>query len=264
MLSTPARSTTGTFDLASRLKASAIHLCISAVIAALAASLVFALWYPWPYRIISGGQALFMLVLSVDLVLGPVLTFVAFNTSKTRQHLVRDLVVIAALQLGGLVYGLYTVFLARPVAVVFEVDRFRVVPAVNVYAEELPQALPELRSLSLRGPRLLGTRDSRDGDERLKTFDLALRGVDTGVRPSYWQPYEKSRAAALQRARPVSVLLKKYPAQAAAIQAEIAKTGLSAEQIKFLPVLSHKADWSALLDARNGNLVGFAPADGFF
>jgi len=33
-----------------RLRASAIHLCISLTIAALAALLVFGLWYPYPYR----------------------------------------------------------------------------------------------------------------------------------------------------------------------------------------------------------------------
>jgi hypothetical protein len=33
-----------------RLQASAVHLAISAAIAALAAALVFWLWYPYPYR----------------------------------------------------------------------------------------------------------------------------------------------------------------------------------------------------------------------
>ena len=140
------------FNLASRLKAAGIHLGISALIAGMAAALVFGLWYPWPYRSASGGQALFLLIMSVDLVLGPALTFVVFNRSKTKSHLVRDLAVIATLQLAGLAYGLYTVYLARPVAVVFEVDRFRVVSAVEVRHEELPQALPAL----LQRQELLG------------------------------------------------------------------------------------------------------------
>lgn len=253
-----------TFDLAGRLKAAGIHLCISAMVAALAAMLVFGLWYPWPYQVISGGQALFVLVLTVDLILGPALTFVVFNRAKTKSHLARDLAVIAALQLGGLAYGLYSVFLARPVAIVFEVDRFRVVADRDVFQQELPDALPEFRSLSLTGPKIIGTRSSRKGDEQLRTIDLALQGVDIGMRPSYWQAYQESKDAALKRARPVSMLYKKYPEQAQKIKQEINKTGLAIEQLKFLPIMARDADWSVLLDAKTGKLVGFVQCDGFF
>ena len=45
-----------------RLRAFAIHLGISLSIAALAALLVFGIWYPYPYREISGGRALFGLI----------------------------------------------------------------------------------------------------------------------------------------------------------------------------------------------------------
>mgnify|MGYP002144062886 CR=1 FL=1 len=38
--------------------------------AALAAGLVFGLWYPGAYRLMSGGRELFLLVTSVDVVLG--------------------------------------------------------------------------------------------------------------------------------------------------------------------------------------------------
>ena len=41
-----------------RLKASTLHLGLSLCIAALAALLVFAVWYPNPYREISGGREL--------------------------------------------------------------------------------------------------------------------------------------------------------------------------------------------------------------
>lgn len=252
------------FNLASRLKAAGIHLSISALIAGMAAALVFGLWYPWPFRSAAGGQALFLLIISVDLVLGPALTFVVFNRTKTRSHLVRDLAVIAALQLAGLSYGLYTVYLARPVAVVFEVDRFRVISDVEVRHEELPQALPALRTLSLTGPKILGTRQSRSGEERLKTLDLALQGVDIGVRPSYWQPYSDSARAAVERSRPVSDLLKHYPDHVQAIKQEIKKTGRTAAELRFLPLVARETNWSVLLDAKTGEIVGYVQYDGFF
>ena len=105
---------TATFDWRDRLRAAGIHLGLSALVAAMAALLVFALWYPYPYREISGGRSLFLLVITVDVVLGPLLTFAIFDRAKPRRRLRRDLAVVALLQLAGLAYGLWTVNLARP------------------------------------------------------------------------------------------------------------------------------------------------------
>ena len=98
-----------------RLRASAIHLAISLSVATLAALLVFGWWYPYPYRELSGGRELFALVVAVDVVLGPLITLVIFNVAKTRRHLMMDFTVIGLLQVAALAYGLWTVFVARPV-----------------------------------------------------------------------------------------------------------------------------------------------------
>jgi hypothetical protein len=246
-----------------RLKAAAIHLGISALIAALAASLVFGLWYPWPYRLVSGGQALFIILISVDLILGPTLTFVVFNRAKAKSHLIRDLVVIAVLQLAGLGYGLHAVFLARPVAMVFEVDRFHVVSDIEVLHSELPQALPGLRELSLTGPKILGARAARSGDERLNSIVYALQGFDIGTRPIFWQPYADSIKPILERARPVSALYKQYPNHVRDLDRELGKIGRTASDLKFLPLMARESNWSVLLDKKTAEIVGFVPYDGF-
>ena len=62
-----------------RLRASGIHFGISLCIAALAAALVFGLWYPYPYREISGGRELFFLLAAVDVIMGPLITLAIFN-----------------------------------------------------------------------------------------------------------------------------------------------------------------------------------------
>src|SRR5215831_21153351 len=132
-------------DLRRRARAAGFHLLISATLAALAAALVFGLWYPGFYRAVAGGRDLFLLVTGVDVVLGPLLTFAVFNLAKGWRHLRRDLAVIGVIQLAALLYGLHTVYIVRPVALAFEVDRFRVVAAANVYTPDLPKALPMYR-----------------------------------------------------------------------------------------------------------------------
>ena len=121
------------FDLKTRFRAAGVHLGLSALVALLAGAVVFGLWYPYPYRVISGGQSLFWLVVTVDLVLGPLLTWIVFDRRKPRAELVRDVSVIALLQLSALVYGLVSVYQARPVYLVHEVDRFRVTHRVITY-----------------------------------------------------------------------------------------------------------------------------------
>ena len=56
-----------------RLKASGIHFGISLTIALMAALLVFVVWYPYPYREISGGRELFFIVVTVDVILARII-----------------------------------------------------------------------------------------------------------------------------------------------------------------------------------------------
>ncbi len=246
-----------------RFKAAGTHLCLTALVAVMAAALVFGLWYPWPYRAISGGQSLFILIISVDLVLGPALTFVAFNPSKAKSVLVRDLMVIAALQLGGLAYGLHTVFQARPVALVYEPGRFRVVTTVDLRYDELPEALPELRTLSLTGPKLLGVREPRNSSENSNAIEMALQGMDIGQRPSYWQPYNLSLQSIVKEARPLSVLYEQYPGSRQEIEKYLKENGKQPAAVKFLPIIAKESSWSALVDGQTGEFIGFVPYDGF-
>ncbi len=250
--------------LKQRLRASLIHLGVSFLIALLAAALVFGIWYPWPHFHIAGGLTLFLIVLSVDLILGPILTFVAFNTTKSRGHLMRDLSVVALIQLAGLAYGLHVVFVARPVALVFEADRFRLISNVDVLADELPQALPEFRSLSFTGPRLLGTRLAAPGNEQLKSIDMALQGFDSATRPSFWVHYQGEVVErALKRARPVQLLYDRYPSRHEEIDKALGKSGQE-KNVKFLPVMGRESDWTVFLDASTGAIIGYIRLDAYF
>jgi hypothetical protein len=70
-----------------RLAASATHLGISLCIAAAAALLVFG--YPWPYREMSGGRNLFLILTGV--VLGRLITLAIFDRRRSVRELALDL-----------------------------------------------------------------------------------------------------------------------------------------------------------------------------
>lgn len=250
-------------DIRRRSRAAGIHLLISAAVAALAAALVFGVWYPGAYRLLAGGRDLFLLVTSVDVVLGPLLTFTVFNLKKGWPHLRRDLAIIGAIQLLALAYGLHAVYDARPVAMVFEVDRFRVIAANQVLASELETASPEYRALPLSGPWLLGTRKAKGLDESNDALFMGAQGIDLAQRPSFWQPYAASTAAALSHSRPLALLLATYPTHSAAIKNRLREQGVDERTASFLPVMARGGDWVVILD-NAGRLMHYVPVDGFF
>jgi hypothetical protein len=250
-------------DLGRRARAAGIHLLISAAVAAVAAALVFGVWFPGIYRQVAGGRDLFILITAVDVVLGPLLTFAVFNLKKGWPHLRRDLAVIAVIQLAALVYGLVTVYGARPVAMVFENDRFRVVTVAQVSMDELPKARPQYRQLPLSGPWLLGARPASPGEEANDALFQGLRGNDRAQRPQFWQPYADSTAEALSRARPLATLLAKYPELAGDVKAKLQSLKVDEASAKFLPLIGRGGDWVVILDSA-GQLVHYVQAEGFF
>ena len=250
------------FALCRRAVAAGWHLLISAALAALAATLVFWVWYPGDYKLLSGGRHLFFLVTGVDVVLGPLLTFAVFNVKKGWPHLRRDLMIIGLFQSAALVYGLHTVYVVRPIGIVFEVDRFRVIAAIDVDLTELPRARAEYRQLPLTGPWLLGTRSAAAGEERNEALSKGLKGIDPGQRPTFWQPYAESVPDVLLKSRPLSVLLEHYAVRAAEFRTKLAEMEADEATARFLPLMA-RGDWIVVVNA-GGAVLGYLQADGFF
>ena len=247
-----------------RLKAACIHLLASGLVAAVAAALVFLVWYPAPFATLAGGASLFLLIVSVDVVLGPALTAVVASPGKGRAELMRDLAVIVVLQLAAFGYGLYTMAMARPVALAFEIDRFRVVTAADIESASLADAPPALQTLPWTGPRQIAAIKPTDPSEQMKALELGLAGFDLSMQPKYWREYAPLADAAWRAARPVPVLLAKYP-QLASEVARIAKeVDQPAQALRFLPLMSRRESWVTFLAEPGARVVGHLPVDGFF
>jgi hypothetical protein len=246
-----------------RLRASAIHFCISVAVALLAALLVFLVWYPYPYREISGGRELFLILVAVDVVVGPLITLAVFNRAKPWRVLRRDLAFIGLIQLAALGYGLWTVFVARPVLLVFEIDRFRVVHAIEVPEELLNRAPAEWQALPLFGPTVLAVRPFRSAEEEFQTTMGALQGLQLSARPDLWQAYPDARLRVLEAARPAGRLRQRFPEYAEEIDRAIARTGHPPDSLRYLPLVGRKVFWTVLLHSSTAEVVGFLPLDSF-
>jgi hypothetical protein len=244
-----------------RLRASGIHLSISLCVASLAAILVFGLWYPYPYREISGGRALFFLVAGVDVVMGPLITLIIFNSAKPRQEMAMDFTVVGLLQIAALSYGLWTVFVARPVHLVFEYSRMSVVHAIEVDPVFLDKAPASLQKLPVTGPTAITLRPFRDAAEEFDATMAAIGGVPLAARTDLWRPYADGTVRILEAAKPAADLISRFPNHSALIGSAIERTGKSIAQLRTLPLVGRDHVWTVLLDSNTAEPLEFLPLD---
>ena len=111
--------------LRARFRAAGCHLGISLAIATLVLLVVYRYWYAGPLAAVAGVGTILVLLLAVDVSLGPIMTFMVFDRRK--KSLPMDLALIGLVQVLALGYGLHTVEAGRPHYLVFVKDRFEAV-----------------------------------------------------------------------------------------------------------------------------------------
>lgn len=240
----------------SRWKASLIHLSISAVIATAVLALMLLLWYPYPLFAAVGGQQVLMILLGVDMTLGPLVTLTVFNTKKSRRALTFDLSVIAILQVAALIYGMSVVFQARPVFVVFSKDSFDLVTANMLSNEDLAKArYPDYRTLPLTGPVYVYSEMPSDIKERNEVTLSAFSGKDLPQFPQYYMPFAEHMATAGQAAKSIADLKKHNPDRTAEIDDAVRNSGRAEADIGFVPLRAKYQDQAVLVGKSDGQVV---------
>lgn len=195
-----------------RHKAFLLHLSASMLVGGLTALWVFGVWYPSPLHQAVGATAIFLLLLGVDIAIGPFLTLVVYSPTKSRRHLGLDLAAIVLCQLVALSYGLWTVAKGRPVWVVFNADRFDVVQAYQIEERYRLKAKPEYRQTPWWGPRWVGATRPEGRDERnALLFEALLEGVDLPQRPDLYCPLVEVADAMRNRSRNLDELRQYNP-----------------------------------------------------
>ena len=134
-----------------RFKAFAIHFAISFVIFLILLYFILVQWYPQPLFSTDGGWQIIRIVVGIDLVLGPVLTFVVFK--KGKPGLKVDLSIIALLQAMALAWGIYIISNEHPAAIIYTVDRFNPVPSNQL--SKLGITSKELKKYGRKRPILI-------------------------------------------------------------------------------------------------------------
>lgn len=243
-----------------RYKAALIHFSLSLLVAAIATGLLLGLWYPPPYFQAGGADRLLLLVVGVDVILGPLLTLIVFDTRKL--ELKRDLVIIVAVQLVALVYGFHVMLQSRPAFLVGVVDRFVVVSANQLELDDLVEARePKWRRLSWSGPVLVATERPGTSSERMDMAFSGLAGKDIEQFPRYYVAYAQAAPLLLQRAQSLSRLRSLNPEGGTVIDAWLKRHQRTEDSVVWLPIIARMKDITMLLDKETGEPLGAIALD---
>ena len=243
-----------------RFTASGLHLVISAGIAITVLLVMKLVWYPDPYFDAIEAGRLILILVAVDVVIGPLITLIVFNQKKP--GLKRDLLIVIFLQLAALAYGIHAIFIARPVYAVFNVDRFDVVLASEIDPAELKMAQrAEFKSLPWLGPQIIAANFPNNKKEREAIlFSSVSGGADVHHLPKYYVPYADMMWLAKSKARPLASLREKAGGTAL-IDRFIAHNGHRETQLGFVPFRGRKKDFSVVLELETGKVSGFLLID---
>ncbi len=93
-------------------KATFYHFFGSLLLILIAAYLIFSIWYPSPFFKLYQVNQVFLLLIFIDVILGPLCTFIVYK--KGKKTLKMDIAVIVLLQLIAFGFGMWNIAQARP------------------------------------------------------------------------------------------------------------------------------------------------------
>lgn len=248
-----------------RIYASLAHLLLSLFLVSSVLAFVLLVCYPDPYYKVMGVRKLLYVLALVDICLGPLITFVIFNPAK--KWLKYEVALIGILQLSALAYGATTIFIGRPVYVVFDDNGFTLVSAYQI-----PEAaLKTLHgsSLPITGPKIVGARVPTDRALRRKYIDEVIEArVDLPRMLQYHVPYESMADEVKTKMLPVDLLLKRLPldqqAEAKAILDEaVARSGSRYDELAVIPMIERNSNLTVLVRRSDASVVNILPIDPF-
>lgn len=198
-----------------------------------------------------GGYEIFLLIVGIDVIVGPLLTLVVFNTAKRSLNF--DLAVIALLQILAVAYGVSTMLEARPAYIASLGDAFHVVQATEVTDENLRKANT---TLPWWGPKLVGTKYEIDKDLQSLVSDLSAIGAGKGHVPQLHVPYESVRDQVAKDAMSIADMKTRTDTKSEEIDDWLAAHSRGVASAKYQAIKIGPNYYAIVLDAKSGSMVG--------
>ena len=235
--------------ISSRIKFFFGHLTSSILIALFVISMVFLVWYPLPLAKAVGVTHIFLMLLVIDVILGPLLGLLVYKEGK--KTLKFDLIVIIIIQIAALCYGVYSIEQGRPAWLVYNVDRFDLVRKNDIILENIDQAQPQFQHVSWASPQFAAVKLAASAQQRQDDmFTEALEGISIAQKPERYVDFAQAKTQIQSRAQNLEDL-KKYNDQKQ-VEHTLAKYP---EANAFVPLKATVLDMTVLINKEKGEVV---------
>lgn len=231
------------------------HLSVSFIVALLVLGWIFTVWYPAPFAKATGVTHIVLLMLAIDVIVGPILGFIVYKSHK--KSLKFDLMVIVLMQLVALSYGIYSLAEGRPVWMVFNGNRFELIrnnELLDVNVDSLVDN--EYHHPSLLGPKYVAVKIAEDSSEREQNmFEELQGGISLAQRPERYVTIAEANGRIIETAEGISDLknynseqevdgiLDNYPNASSYL-------GLQANEVDMTVLLDDKGNTIEIVDVR--------------
>lgn len=232
-----------------------LHLLAAACVIGCVAIFIFFVWYPGLLAYASGVSAIFLILILVDVILGPLITLIVFDTKK--KELKRDLLIIFSLQLAALFYGVWILFSVRPVFVVFNSDRFDVVYANELTQERFDQATnKDFQSAPLWGPHFIGARLPSDSIQAAEIIKKAVMGGDDVQQmPEFYVPYQDIAKEVSGKARSLNELMGYNKDNLREVESLINQYSSISDKIGYVPLMAKVRDLTVVVNKETSDII---------
>jgi hypothetical protein len=223
-----------------RLKALGLHLLGSTLTLTLILGSLYLGWYRWPGWHLADVSHVIPVMIGVDLVVGPLLTFIIARASKPRRELARDIAMIVTVQLIALIYGSVSLWNGRPLYYAFSENVLQLVQAYDIDAQELadgrrlnPAMAPHWYSL----PRWIWAPLPQGTDERAKIVTAAVSGGDDVISmPQYFKPWDQGLPALRSQLKKVDAVGYFSSGDKKTLKDRMRAAGLATDQPNSMPL----------------------------
>ncbi|HEN9521963.1 TPA: type IV pilin accessory protein [Acinetobacter baumannii] len=235
--------------LTKRFKFFLCHLLISFLFAFFILMWVFFVWYPQPLAKAVGVIHIFIMMIAIDVILGPTLSFFVYK--ETKKTLKFDLAIIILIQVFALGYGLYSIAQGRPAWLVYNVDRFELVRNNEITDTNLQIIQPQFQDPSWFKPRFAAVKEPKNTEERSKSmFEEIFSGISSAQRPELYVDLAQVKPLIRNKFQNLNELEKFNPKQ----QVEnILKNYPEANA--WVPLRANAVDMVVLMDKNSAQVV---------
>ena len=235
--------------MSKRLKFFFSHLSISFLIALLVIGLVFFVWYPAPLAKAVGVTNIFLMMLAIDVIVGPILGWLVYQEGK--KTLKFDLSVIILIQIAALCYGVFSIEQGRPAWLVYNVDRFELVRKNELVDTNIQQAQPQFQQPSWFKPQYVATEFAKDTQQRNdEMFAEVFSGISISQRPERYVELTQAKNQIQQRALPLKELEQYNP------KTDVEKTLAKYPKADaWLPLKANAIDMVVLVNKESASII---------